>query len=70
MELVDLLLFYLTKWMQKKIWFLLNTRSFTGFIDLWDTVINTLNFEKKEDFATHALVYFVRGVFSDLKSSS
>ena len=37
--------------------------SFTGFIDLGETVINTLNFEKKEDFATHALVYFVRGVF-------
>ena len=26
---------------------MLNTRSFTGFIDLGDTVINTLNFEKK-----------------------
>ena len=27
-----------------------------------DTVINTLNFEKK-DFATHAVVYFARGIF-------
>ena len=44
-------------------WFLLSTGSFTGFIDIGDTVKNTLNFEKKEDFATHALVYFVRGVF-------
>ena len=48
-------------------WFLLTTGSFTGFIDIGDTVKNTLNFEKKEDFATHALVYFVRGIFSNLK---
>ena len=44
--------------------------SFTGFIDLGDTDINALNFEKKEDFARHTLVYFVRGVFSNLKYSS
>ena len=42
---------------------MLNTGSLASFIDLGDTDINTLNFEKKEDFATHALVYFVRGVF-------
>ena len=46
---------------------MLTTGSFTGFIDIGDTVKNTLNFEKKEDFATHALVYFVRGIFSNLK---
>ena len=44
--------------------------SFNGFFDLGDTDINALNFEKKEDFATHTLVYFVRGVFSNLKYSS
>ena len=35
----------------------------TGFFDLGDTDINTLNFEKKGDLATHALIYFARGVF-------
>ena len=48
-------------------WFLLNTGSFTGFIDLGDTDINT--FEEKEDFATHVLLYFVTDVFSNIKYS-
>ena len=51
------------------IWFFLNAGSFTGFNDLGDAVKNTLNFEKKEDFSTHALVYFFRRVFSSLKYS-
>ena len=43
--------------------FVKHTGNHTGFIDLGDTDINTLNFEKKEDLATHTLVYFTRGVF-------
>ena len=43
--------------------FVKHTGSLTGFIDLRDTDINTLNFEKKEDLATHAMVYFARGIF-------
>ena len=45
----------------------MNTGSLTGFNDLGDAVIIPLNFEKKLDFAAHALAYFVKGVFSDLK---
>ena len=44
-------------------------QTLTVLIDLGDTDINTLNFENKEDLATHALAYLVRGVFSDLKYS-
>ena len=56
----------LTKWQKKQIWSLLNT----GFIDLRSNSKVTLNFEKKEDFPAHASVYFVRGVFSNLRYSS
>ena len=49
---------------------LILVQNLTLLIDLRDTDINTLNFENKEDLATHALVYFVRGAFSDLKYSS
>ena len=45
-------------------------QTLTVLIDLGDTDINTLNFENKEDLATHALAYLVRGAFSDLKYSS
>ena len=61
---IDLLLFYLTKWK------LILVQNLTVLIDLGDTDINTLNFENKEDLATHALVYYIRGAFSDLKYSS
>ena len=43
--------------------FVKHTGSLTGFIDLGDTDMNTVNFEKKEDLATHPLVYFARGIF-------
>ena len=43
--------------------FVKHTESLIGCIDLGDTDINTLNFEKKEDLAKHALVYFAMGVF-------
>ena len=43
--------------------FIKHTESLIGFIDLGDTDINTVNFEKKEDLATHALLFFARGVF-------
>ena len=43
--------------------FVKHTGSLIVFIDLGDTDINTLNFEKKEDFATHTLVHFAMGVF-------
>ena len=43
--------------------FVKHTGSLIDIIDLGDTDINSLNFEKKEDLATHALVYFTRGVF-------
>ena len=47
MSLIDLFLFYLSKWKkkEKKIWFFLNTESFTSFIDVGDSYINILNFE-------------------------
>ena len=48
---------------KKKIIFVKHTGTFTDFIDLGDTDISTLNFEKKEDLATHALVYFVSCAF-------
>ena len=70
MALIDLCFLLLDEMKIKKIWFLLNTVSFNGFFDLGDTDINALNFGKKEDFATHTLVYFVRGVFSNSKYSS
>ena len=43
--------------------FVKHTGSLIGFIDLGDTHINTLNFEKKEDLAANRLAYFGRGVF-------
>ena len=48
---------------------LILVQTLTVLIDLGDTDINTLNFENKEDLATHALAYLVRGAFSDLKYS-
>lgn len=44
-----------------------HAENLTGFIYFGDTNINNLNFEKKEDLATHALVLLVRCVISDLK---
>ena len=58
MALIDLLLFYLTKW----ICFLLNTGSVTGFIDLGDIDINTLNFEQKK-ISLHMHWCILSGVF-------
>ena len=46
---------------------MLNTGIFTGFVDLEGTDINTLHLEKKEDFPTHALVYFVSRFFFKFK---
>ena len=46
---------------KKFFFFVKHTKSLTGFIDLGDTDINTLNFEKKED---------CQGCFSNLKYSS
>ena len=43
--------------------FVKHAGSHIGFIDLGNTDINILNFEQKEDLATHALMYFARGVF-------
>ena len=48
---------------KEKLIFVKHTGSHTGFIDLGDTDRNTLNFERKEDLTTHALVYFASGVF-------
>ena len=45
-----------------------NTANLSGFIDLGDTGINILDFEKNNDLTTHALVFF-KGVISDLKYS-
>ena len=50
--------------------FVKDTWSLTDFIDLGDTEINTLKFEKKEEVAAHALAYFVKGVISNLRYSS
>ena len=35
-----------------------NTANLSGFIDLGDTGINILDFEKNNDLTTHALVFF------------
>ena len=43
--------------------FVKHTGNLTGFTDVGDTGINTLNFEKKQDLAIHALVYFARADF-------
>ena len=48
---------------KKKIIFVKHTGNFTDFIDLGDTDISTLNFEKKEDLAKDPLVYFVSCAF-------
>ena len=40
--------------------------SFIGFIDLGETDINTLNFEKKQDLATHVWC-ILPGVFFEFK---
>ena len=41
----------------------------TGFIDLGDNDIITLNFEKKKEITTPTLVFLVGGVILDLKYS-
>ena len=46
--------------------FVKHTGSLIGFIVLGNTDINTLNFEKKEDLTTHALVVLPR-LFSKFK---
>ena len=46
--------------------FVKHTWSLIGFIVLGNTDINTLNFEKKEDLTTHALVVLPR-LFSKFK---
>ena len=43
--------------------FVKHTGSIVGFIVLGDTNINTLDFEKKEDLATHAGVFLPRFFF-------
>ena len=40
-----------------------NTANLSGFIDLGDTGINILDFEKNNDLTTHALVFFSRVLF-------
>ena len=47
-----------------------HTGVLTGFIDLGDSDINCLNIkDKEESLATHALVFFIRGVITNLKYS-
>ena len=42
--------------------FVKHTGNLIVFTDLGDTDINTSNFKKKEDLATHALLFFARDV--------
>ena len=50
---------------KQKLVFEKHARNLTGFIDLGKTYINTLNSEKEEDLATHALVFLFRAVISN-----
>ena len=38
-----------------------------GYVDLRDPYINYTTFVKDDELATHALVYYVRGIATDLK---
>ena len=60
---IDLLLLFDEMKIKENLIFDKHTWSLIGFIDLGDTDINSLNFEKKEDLAAHALVYSARGAF-------
>ena len=39
----------------------------TGYVDLGDPDVNYTTFVKHDELATHALVYYVRGIATDLK---
>ncbi len=44
-----------------------HTGQLVGFLDLGDPDINYTAFEKKEELATHILVFYVRGLATDMK---
>ena len=45
------------------------TGDLIGYVDLGDTELNYSTFQDANDLATHALVYYIRGIASDLKFS-
>ncbi len=52
---------------QSKLVFDKHTGQLVGFLDLGDPDINYTAFEKKEELATHILVFYVRGLTTDMK---
>ena len=52
---------------QSKLVFNKNTGDLVGFLDLGDPDINFTAFDDAEELASHALVFYVRGIASDLK---
>ena len=54
---------------QSKLVFNKNTGDLIGFLDLGDPDVNFAAFEDAEELASHALVFYIRGIASDLKFS-
>ena len=52
---------------QSKLVFNKNTGDLVGFLDLGDPDINFTAFDDAEELASHALVFYIRGIASDLK---
>ena len=52
---------------QSKLVFDKNSGELVGFLDLGDLDINFTAFESDEDLASHALVFYIRGIASDMK---
>ena len=52
---------------QSKLVFNKNKGELVGFLDLGDPDINFAAFDDAEELASHALVFYVRGIASDLK---
>eukprot|EP00794_Sanderia_malayensis_P002902 gene2902-3354_t len=52
---------------QSKLVFDKYSNELIGFVDFGDPEINFATFEKTDDLATHVLVFYIRGLASDLK---
>ena len=52
---------------QSKLVFKKNTGDLVGFLDLGDPDINFIAFDDAEELASHANVFYIRGISSDLK---
>ena len=52
---------------QSKVVFKKNTGDLAGFLNLRDPDINFIAFDDAEELASHALVFYIRGISSDLK---